>query len=85
MAVESAKEGKCLRCGSRMMPGYLRDSQGMGANPEPQTWLPQLPADSFFQRMAAKMTAATQEVPVVALRCLDCGHIELVASRWVAG
>ncbi len=79
----SLKDVRCVRCGGAAMPGTMRDSRGLFGNVvETQSWMPRMPSGgSLLGRMAAKEAARTQELPVVAFRCTDCGHIDLFAPK----
>lgn len=80
---ESLKDVRCVRCGGAAMQGTLRDSRGAFGNVvEPQTWMPRMTGGgSLLGQSVAKDAAKAHELPVVALRCTDCGHIDLFAPR----
>lgn len=80
---EGLKDVRCVRCGGAAMPGNLRDSWGaFGTEVRSQTWMPRTTGDgSMLGERAAKDAARSLELPVVALRCIDCGHLDLFAPR----
>jgi hypothetical protein len=67
---------ECLRCHTVMELGYVADvSQGGYLQ---QRWAPGSPEPSFWTGLKAKKD---QSVPIVTLRCPDCGYLESYASR----
>ena len=70
------KPVECLRCHAIMDLGYVADVTHAGY--QQQQWTPGVPERSFWTGLKAKKE---QSVPIVTLRCPDCGYLESYASR----
>ena len=70
------KPVECMRCQAKMVVGFVPD--GTHAGFAQQNWAPGDPKPSFWMGLKMKKD---QVVPVVTLRCPDCGYLESYAIR----
>lgn len=77
----SNKEGRnmnkpvaCLRCHAQMELGFMPDNTQSGFHQ--QSWYPGTPKASFWTGIKME---TDQVVPVVTLRCPNCGYLESYA------
>ncbi len=68
------KPVECIRCHAEMAVGFVPD--GTNAGFAQQKWVPGEPEPSFW--MGLKMEK-DEVVPVVTLRCPNCGYLESYA------
>jgi hypothetical protein len=69
-----SKPVECIRCHAEMAVGFVPD--GTHAGFAQQNWVPGEPKPSFW--MGLKMEK-DEVVPVVTLRCPNCGYLESYA------
>ncbi len=67
----ASEDRKCTRCGGETASGSLRDSRGLTDRAVKATWLPP------EHRVGFMPYSTPGERPVVAARCLSCGHVDL--------
>ena len=67
---------KCLRCGSEMALGFLKD--GQHGNVDVARWIEGEVRRGFFG--GVKMPPHRDQLPVQAYRCRKCGWLDLFAE-----
>lgn len=70
-------ESECSRCGKAAVAGVMRDSRGITGTRAAQSWMPPATGSNFIAMLRSEIAQASGELPVVAYRCLSCGHLDL--------
>ena len=68
------EDRKCSRCGGETVAGGIRDTRGLSDRAVTATWLPPGHKAGFMPY------AVPGELPIVAARCVSCGHLDLFAK-----